>query len=40
MVDMRNDMQRIDQEQTHPKNNESDTGFEKDHGETIELVCM
>ena len=33
-MDVRSDMQR----QTHPRENESDAGFQKDHGETIELV--
>ena len=33
-----NDMQTEDQERTHMRNNESGTGFKKDHGETIESV--
>ena len=37
-LDVRSDPQRQDQERTHPRNNESDAGFQKDHGETIELV--
>ena len=29
---------RLDQERTHPRDNESGTGFEKDHEETIQSV--
>ena len=36
-TDVRSDMQRHDQERTHPRNNLSDAGFQNDHGETIEL---
>ena len=35
---VRSDMQRHDQERTHRRNNESDTGFQKDHVVTTELV--
>ena len=35
---VRSDMQIHDQERTHPRNNESDAGFQQDHGETTELV--
>ena len=36
-MDVRSDTQRQDQERTHPRDNESGTGFQKDHGETIDL---
>ena len=38
MMDVRSDMQRPDHERTHPRNNYSDAGFQKDDGKTIELV--
>ena len=37
-VEVQSDTQRQDQERTHPRNNENDAGFQKDHRETIELV--
>ena len=37
-MDVRSDTQRQEQEQTHPRNNESGAGFQKDHREKIELV--
>ena len=37
-MDVRSDTQRQDPERTHPRNDESDAGFQKDHGETIELI--
>ena len=38
MMDVRSDTPRQDQERTHPRDNESGAGFQKDHGETVELV--
>ena len=38
MEDVWSDTQRQDQERTHQRTNESDAGFQNDHGETIELV--
>ena len=35
---MRSDTQRRDQERTDPREIESGAGFQKDHGETTELV--
>ena len=32
---VRSDTRRQDQERTHPRDKESATGFQKDHGETI-----
>ena len=32
------DTQRQDQERTHPRNNESDSCLQRDHGETTKLV--
>ena len=37
-MDVRSDTQRQDQEWTHPRNNKSGAGFQKDHREKIELV--
>ncbi len=37
-MDVRSDTQRQDQELTHPRNNKSGAGFQKDHQEKIELV--
>ena len=37
-VDVQSDTQRQDQERTRPRDNESDADFQKDHGQTIELV--
>ena len=37
-MDVRSDTQRQDQEWTHPRNNNSGAGFQKDHREKIELV--
>ena len=37
-MDVRSDTQRQDQERTHPRKNTSDASFEKNQGETIELV--
>ena len=37
-MDVRSDTQRQDQERTHPRNNEIEEGFQKDHGETTEMV--
>ena len=39
-MDVWSDTPRQDQERTHPRNNESDSCLQKDHGETlaIELV--
>ena len=37
-IDVRSDTQRQDQEQIHPSYNKGGSGFQKDHGETIELV--
>ena len=38
MEDVWSDTQRRDQERTHQRTNESDAGFQNDHGEMIELV--
>ena len=38
MMDGRSDTQIQYQERTHPRNNESDAGFQNDLLETIELV--
>ena len=37
-MDVRSDTQRQDQERTHPRNNEIEEGFQKDHGDTTEMV--
>ena len=37
-MDVRSDKQRQDQERTHPRNHESDSGIQKNHGETIEPI--
>ena len=37
-MDVPSDTQRQDQGRTHPRNNESGAGFQKDHEETIALV--
>ena len=37
-MDVRSDTQIQDQERTHPMENKSGSGFQKDHGEIIELV--
>ena len=37
-MDVRSDTQRQYQELTHPRNNKSGAGFQKDHREKIELV--
>ena len=37
-MDVRSDTQRQDQEWTHPRNNKSSAGFQKDHREKIDLV--
>ena len=35
-VDVWTDTQRQDQARTHPRDNESDAGFKKDHRETVD----
>ena len=37
-MDVRSDTQRQDQERIYMRDDESDAGFQKDHGETIEFV--
>ena len=37
-MDVRSDTKRQDQELTHPRNNKSGAGFQKDHREKIDLV--
>ena len=37
-MDVWSDTQRQDQERTHQRNNKSGAGFQKDHGDTIDLV--